>query len=176
MAQGENAALIGIGKVLKAVGLDGLCSVEVFGNTLIECATPFSVHIGQTTEDVFDAVIENIELRNKSAICSFKGVNDRTSAESLRELNIYITEDRLPALGNDEYYHFELEGMDVRYENGERVGIVEAVYNYPSTDALEVRLNDASRVTLPIIPDCVIRIDKKDRTVFIKKEFLEELL
>lgn len=177
MTQDENAALVGIGKILKAVGLDGLCSIEVYGNTLIECATPFSVHLGKTTDNVSDAVIEDIEQRNKTFVCSFKGINDRTAAEALRDLNIYITQDRLPVLGNDEYYHFELEGMDVRYDdNGEQVGVVEAVFNYPSTDALEVRLNDSSKVTLPLIPDCVIRVNKKDRTVFVNKEFLEELL
>jgi len=176
MTQDENAALVGIGRVLKAVGLDGLCSIEVFGNTLIDCATPFSVQLGETTDAVSDAVIKSIELRNKMYVCSFKGITDRDGAESLRDLNIYITQDRLPALGNDEYYHFELEGMDVRYEDGELAGTVQAVYNYPSTDALEVRLKDSARVTLPLIPDCVIRVDKKARSVFVKKNFLEELL
>jgi hypothetical protein len=49
MTQDEYAALVGIGRVLKAVGLEGLCSIEVFGNTLIDCATPFSVQLGERT-------------------------------------------------------------------------------------------------------------------------------
>jgi 16S rRNA processing protein RimM len=176
MGQDDTTELIGIGTILKAVGLDGLCSIEVFGNTLIDVACPFSVHLGHTPENVTDAVIESVESRNKTVVCYFKGVNDRTAAESLRGLNIYITQDRLPTLGNDEYYHFELEGMSVLYENGEQVGVVEAVFNYPSTDALEVRLTDLSRITLPLIPDCVVRVDKKSKSIIIKKEFLEEFL
>jgi hypothetical protein len=61
--------------------------------------------------------------------------------------------------------------MDVRMKMGKLAGTVQAVYNYPSTDALEVRLIDSVRVTLPLIPDCVIRVDKKARSVFVRKIF-----
>ncbi|HEX2956197.1 MAG TPA: ribosome maturation factor RimM [Chitinispirillaceae bacterium] len=177
MVQGENSGLIGIGTILKTVGLGGLCSLEVFGDTLIRSGLPLSVHLGRTTTDVVDATVESLELRNKTVVCTFKGVNDRDAAEALRGLNIYIAQDRLPVLGSDEYYHFELEGMGVYYENGEQVGIVDAVHNYPSTDALDVRLKkDSSMATLPLIPDCVVRVDKKDRKIFVKKDFLDELL
>lgn len=176
MVQGENNGLIGIGTILKAVGLDGLCSVEVFGDTLIRSGLPLSVHLGRTTSDVVDATVESLELRNKTVVCTFKGVNDCDAVEPLRGLNIYIAQDRLPTLGGDEYYHFELEGMGVYYENGEQIGIVDAVHNYPSTDALDVRLNDSSMATLPLIPDCVVRVDKKGKKIFVKKDFLDELL
>lgn len=176
MVQGENSGLIGIGTVLKAVGLDGLCSIEVFGDTLVRSGLPLSVHLGRTTSDVFDATVESLELRNKTVVCTFKGVNDRDTVESLRGLNIYIAQDRLPTLGNDEFYHFELEGMGIYYEDGEQIGIVNVVHNYPSTDALEVRLSDSSMATLPLIPDCVVRVDKKGKKIFVKKDFLDELL
>ena len=176
MLQDKQSEYIEIGGVLKAIGLDGLCSVELYGNTLSDADLPFNLFIGKDLQNLRDAVVCKLEQRNKTVVCLFQDVNDRDAAEALRGLSMYIQQERLPSLDENKFYHFELQGMMVFAQSGEQLGVVESVFNYPSTEALEVRLTDRSMVTVPFLPDCIVQVDKKDKRIVINKGFLEEII
>src|SRR6516164_1749220 len=44
-------------------------------------------------------------------VATLKGVTTRNEAERLNGLELYVARDRLPATGNDEYYHADLIGL-----------------------------------------------------------------
>jgi 16S rRNA processing protein RimM len=176
MFQEKQSGFIEIGRVLKVVGLEGLCSVELYGNTLMNVGLPCQVFLGKDLQNLTSAVIEELTQRNKFIICQFQNVSDRDAAEAIKGLSIFIEQDQLPELDSGEYYHFDLQGLTVYSETGEHLGIVENVSNYPSTDALEVRLNDSSLVVIPFLPDSIIRVDTDRKQIVINKDFLTELL
>lgn len=61
----------------------------------------------------------------------------------------------LPATGEDEYYAFELVGLQVVEETGRPLGIVEAVTPGVANDVLELD----SGVLLPMVEDCIRIVD-----------------
>jgi 16S rRNA processing protein RimM len=68
---------------------------------------------------------------------------------------IEVERDQLPPTGDDEYYAFELVGLQVVEETGRVLGIVKAVSPGVANDVLELD----SEVLLPMVEECVRTID-----------------
>jgi 16S rRNA processing protein RimM len=66
------------------------------------------------------------------------GVAGREAAEALRGVRLYADRARLPATGEDEFYHADLIGLPVQDTGGEVLGRVRAVMNHGASDILEV--------------------------------------
>lgn len=80
-----------------------------------------------------------------------KGVDDRNASESLIGTELYVSRDVLPELEEDEFYHADLIGLDVKLlSSGEIIGKVSGVYNFGAGDVLEIKLKASGK--LEIIP------------------------
>jgi 16S rRNA processing protein RimM len=166
---------IAVGKVIRAVGLEGNCVIDAFGTTLELIDTPFLVMIGKSREDIREFTLEEKFVSNKALVCHFGGIDDRDTAEQLRGLEIFIDESTLPKLEKNEFYHYELEGMDVFTDHNETyIGKVSAVHNFPATDSLEVE-HAGSTVLIPMNRDSIVKIDRKAGRITVNHFFVEDL-
>lgn len=173
----ESDELIAVGKILRAVGLEGFCSVEPFGFTLESLKMPCKVCIGIQENSSKDILLEELDFRPKNLVCRFQGILDKDSAESLRGNTIYVLKSELPSLGQDEYYHFELIGMKVYTDNSdEPIGTVSQVHNFPSADTIEIERSHRDSLLIPLTGESIIRIDKSLQCIIFKHSFVEELL
>jgi 16S rRNA processing protein RimM len=164
-----------VGRVLHAIGLEGYCAIDAFGATLELIDTPSRVMIGKSSEDIRDFTLEEIIVRNKALVCHFGGINDRDAIEQLRGLEIFIDKSTLPKLEKDEFYHYELEGMDVFTDQNEKhIGKVTAVHNFPATDSLEVE-HAGSTILIPMNRDSIVKIDRNAGRVIVNHSFVEDL-
>lgn len=66
------------------------------------------------------------------------GIATREQAEMLRATALYADRDRLPSLPDDEFYHADLIGLEVRDTGGALLGRVRAVHNHGAGDILEI--------------------------------------
>ena len=66
------------------------------------------------------------------------GVATKQEADALRGVGLYADRARLPSLGDDEYYHADLIGLEVRDTGGALLGRVHAVHNHGAGDILEI--------------------------------------
>jgi 16S rRNA processing protein RimM len=66
------------------------------------------------------------------------GVATKEQADALRGTSLYADRDRLPALPDDEFYHADLIGLEVRDPGGVLLGRVAAVHNHGAGDLLEI--------------------------------------
>jgi 16S rRNA processing protein RimM len=66
------------------------------------------------------------------------GVATKEQADALRGTNLYVDRSVLPSLPDDEYYHTDLIGLQVRDTGGALLGTVHAVLNHGAGDMLEV--------------------------------------
>lgn len=67
------------------------------------------------------------------------GVATKEEADALRGTRLYVSRERLPALGDDEFYHSDLIGLEVRDTGGALLGKVIAVHNHGADDIIEVQ-------------------------------------
>jgi 16S rRNA processing protein RimM len=72
-----------------------------------------------------------------------------------RGTELQVERDALPPTGEDEYYAFELEGLEVVEETGRRLGTVKVVSPGVANDVLELD----SGALLPMVEDCIVSVD-----------------
>ena len=103
-----------------------------------------------------------------------KGVEDRTTAEGYIGTGLYIERDKLPSLDEEEFYHADLIGLDVRNNQGESLGEVNAIYNFGAGDILEVKTKDGVLEMLPFNKTFVPTINIKDGYIIVEMMLAEE--
>ena len=98
--------------------------------------------------------------QGKGLVVQLKGVDDRTAAEALAQADILMPKESLPELSDDEYYWYELEGLTVFTQSGERLGQVSYLFETGANDVMVVRGDndaiDKRERLLPFLPDDVI--------------------
>ena len=88
------------------------------------------------------------------------GVTTKEQADALRGTRLYAGRDALPALGEDEFYHADLIGLEVRDTGGTLLGHVRAVHDHGAGDLLEVHGPGLKQtVLLPFTRDVVPTVD-----------------
>jgi 16S rRNA processing protein RimM len=80
-----------------------------------------------------------------------------------------VERDQLPPTAEDEYYAFELVGLDVVEENGRPLGTVRAVTPGVANDVLELD----GDVLLPMVEDCVREVDLDARRIVVAEGFAQ---
>ncbi len=83
--------------------------------------------------------IESIRPAKGFLVVRFKGIADRSAAEGLRNLSLYVPRERLPAPQSDEFYHADLIGLAAVTADGAEVATVVAVHDFGAGDLLELR-------------------------------------
>ena len=78
-----------------------------------------------------------------------------------------VEREALPPTEEDEYYAFELVGLEVVEENGRSLGTVKAVAPGGANDVLELDTDGS----LPMVEDCVRSIDLDTQKIVVAEGF-----
>jgi 16S rRNA processing protein RimM len=82
------------------------------------------------------------------AVIAFEGVRDRDAAEALKGVELFVDRAALPQPDEDEFYHADLIGLEVRDSEGRVLGRVSALHNFGASDVLEFVRADGDSVHL----------------------------
>ncbi len=88
-----------------------------------------------------------------------------------RGAELAVPRRELPALDPDEYYVFELVGLEVVEEGGAVLGHVKDVQPYPANDVLELDTG----LALPLVEDCVREVDVSAGRIVVSAGFVEDV-
>jgi 16S rRNA processing protein RimM len=92
-------------------------------------------------------------------VVRFKGVNDRNAAEALAGTELFVDRSVLPDDGEeDEFYHADLIGLEVRDDTDAVLGKVVAVHNFGGGDILDVTLGGRKGVLIPFTQAAVPQV------------------
>jgi 16S rRNA processing protein RimM len=84
--------------------------------------------------------IETARATTNVLVARIKGIGDRTAAEKLNGVELFVDRDRLPPTGDeDDFYHADLIGLEARLADGTVIGQVTAIPNFGASDLIEVR-------------------------------------
>ncbi len=88
------------------------------------------------------------------------GIDDRDKALALKGLELYVPRDILPEPEDDEFYHADLIGLRVEFEDGTAIGTVRAVHDFGAGDVIELDGEKPWRaVMLPFDRETVPTVD-----------------
>lgn len=79
-----------------------------------------------------------VRVTDKGVVARVDGVADRTAAEALRGIELYVARTKLPQTEQSEYYHADLIGLTAVLQSGEKYGRVSSVQNFGAGDLLEI--------------------------------------
>ncbi|HWE05156.1 MAG TPA: ribosome maturation factor RimM [Rhizomicrobium sp.] len=153
-----------IAAVIGAHGLKGEVKVKTF------TATPDALARYRTLHAKDGRLFTIAQLRPgkaDEAVATLAEVVDRSTAESLRGLELFVKRDALPAPDEDEFYHADLIGLTAMDEADRVIGTIKAIHNYGAGDVIEIARGDGDSVMLPFVKDFVPVIDLKAGRVVI---------
>ena len=105
-------------------------------------------------------------------ILKLQETNSRNDSEKLRDKELFISEDSLPVLDNNQAYYFELEGLIVKNLENVNLGIIKEILETNANDVLVIEPTensfDEKERLVPYIKDNVVKeINKKDKSILI---------
>jgi 16S rRNA processing protein RimM len=161
--KGSNRILLG--RIAGAHGIRGEVIIHAYTEPPENIAAygPLSDEAGARTFR-----IESARATAKGVVARLAGVADRTAAEALKGIDLYVDRDRLPPAAEGEYYHADLIGLAAVDAKGQRIGEIVAVQNYGAGDLLEIRLTGTRQTELiPFTDASVPEVDVAAKRVVV---------
>jgi 16S rRNA processing protein RimM len=150
--------LVQVGRVGRPHGLDGSFVVEDASEDPERFAAGARVYVGDRP-----AKIEESKRAGGRLIV-------RLDSEAERGKPLQVPRATLPAPGKDEYYVFQLVGLEVEEEEGGRcLGRVQDVAPGVANDVLELDTG----ISLPLVEDCVLSVDLGRGRILVAQGFAE---
>jgi 16S rRNA processing protein RimM len=154
---GEAAGpLICIGVITGAQGVRGAVRIKSF-TALPEDVAAYGPVADETGQRIF--ALHPVGRAKGVVIATISGVVDRDAAERLKGVRLYVARDKLPAPGEEEYYHADLIGLAAVLRDGTLLGRVRAVHEYGAGDSLEVARESGGTVIVPFTRAAVPEVD-----------------
>ena len=110
--------------------------------------------------------IEDSRIQGKKIIVKLDGIEDRDSAEDLKNKEILVSRIDLPKLEENTFYWNDLLDLPVLDQKGKQIGKVDSLFETGSNDVLVVVNENKERFLVPFIMDKVIK------KVDLVKEFI----
>jgi 16S rRNA processing protein RimM len=155
---GTDRVLLGV--VAAPHGVRGLVRIKSFTEDPMSVAAygPLSDETGKK-----EYRVEALSVARGAVLARIEGVADRTAAEAVRGLRLYVERERLPATGEREWYEADLVGLAVVGTDGRNWGKVVAFHDFGAGSVMEV----SGGVMLPFTNDTVPEIDVEGGKIVI---------
>jgi len=157
-----------IGKILDTFGLEGELKVKPY-MPLEFFEGLVRVYLKRKGGDYVPFELEWIDFMNDKVILKFKGYDSIDAAQQFKGAKVYLPKEDLPSLEEDEFYAYELVGMEVETDKGKKLGKVVRVQDMGPYDALVV---EGEKIMIPFISDIVLEVDKEKRKIIVKEELI----
>jgi len=152
---GATDGLVCLGAIAGAFGVKGEVRLKSF------CAEPERIadYGPLVAEDGRAFTVTALRPIKGAFAARLSGVADRDAAEALKGVRLHAPRDRLPALGDDEFYHADLIGLEVVDAGGATVGRVKAVLDHGAGDILEIARPGRSELLVPFTRTAAPTVD-----------------
>lgn len=152
---------IAVGYILGAHGLEGELKVDSLSDNPERFRTGAVFRAGDSS-----ITIQSLRAHRGALLLRVEGINTRDAAEELGGLLLEVPESDLGPLEQDEYYRFQLIGLEVRDTEGTVLGTLEEVLETGANDVYIVR-DDESELLVPAIESVVKNVDLAAGTMVI---------
>lgn len=111
--------------------------------------------------------LDKAEIQNNDLLrCKFEGVDDQTTAKSLVGKSLYLLEENLPPLEENQFYFHEIIGYKIIDQEKGELGKIEKVLEYSTSNLFSIPVGD-KEILIPISDETIIKVDKKAEEIHV---------
>lgn len=118
--------------------------------------------------DLIPYIIEKSLVKGNKWVVKFEGIDTEEAARSLTGSKVYLPDDLLPALNDDQFYFHEVIGYTVIDKVKGEIGTIQDVYsNGPQNLFSVLYTNGISEILIPISDELIEKLDKPNNTIYV---------
>ncbi len=157
-----------IGKVVDTFGVRGelkvlpLAPEEVFENL-------GKVYFKRSGGGYVPFRVEGVRGHGDFFLVKLEGYDSLSDVEQFRGAHLFLPEEELPERGEEEFYAYELVGMEVWTDKGRRLGKVKRVEDFGVYDML---ILEDEKTMIPFVGDIVLAVDREHGRIEIREEMV----
>ena len=155
-----------VGQIVNTFGINGFVKVYPYVDDISRFDNLKKVHIKLKKEEK-ELQIEEVKYQKNMVLVKFKGIETVENAEKLR--NSFVEIDRADAIPLEEgqYFIADLLGLDVFLDTGEKLGVLEDIYNTGSSDIYVVKNELGKQFLLPYIDEVIKQINLEEGKIIV---------
>jgi 16S rRNA processing protein RimM len=160
----ENLLLIG--RVIRPHGLKGLLRIISYAESGESFLRAGRVLLKPGSSEMSEFKVASITASGKAILLSLEGISSMDAAERYRGAEILIPKSALRKEADDEFFWFELIGLDVYLKSGRFIGILKEIINTGSNDIYVVKDGEKEHL-IPALHGVVLRIDPAEKRMLV---------
>ena len=158
--------LISIGKVVKPFGVKGEMKIEPMTDFPERFKDLSRVYLVSPAGKEIVCEVKTVRYAGDAPLLVFSGYDSPEKAKVLNGWFVKVPEADLVPLPEGQYYWYELIGMEVISEGGEKLGTIVDIFETGSNDVYVMK-RGKQEVYLPATKEVIKRIDRKAKQMVI---------
>lgn len=153
-----------VGKLTKTHGLKGEMAIWLDVDYPEEYEDLESILVEMKGE-LIPYFVEEIQIRANKSIIKFEDVDSIEEAQKLINCDLYLPNENLEELDDDQFYYHEIIGFDIVDDTQGKLGKVTAVYTAEAQDLIAMHyLNQ--EILIPVSDEIVKTIDREKKELY----------
>ena len=120
-----------------------------------------------TGREMLPLTVSSVKHFKGMVILKFEGFDSINDIEKYKGAELYVDREHALPLAENEYYIADILGAEVWSDEGEKIGILSEVLTTGANDVFEVKRPHEKNALFPVIPECVLSVDTKEKKVVV---------
>jgi 16S rRNA processing protein RimM len=155
-----------IGKVIKTHGLRGHLKVLPYGETFSTLSAEEKITANLPDGTSLTLTVAEIRPHQKTFLLISREIDSVEEAHHLVGAELCVPESRLPPTESNEFYWYQLIGLEVVDTEGQKLGTLEEIIETGSNDVYVVR-RGREEILVPAIEEVVREVDLQRRLMTV---------
>lgn len=153
-----------VGKLTKTHGLKGEMAIWLDVDYPEEYEDLESILVEMKGE-LIPYFVEEIQIRANKSIIKFEDVDSIEAAQKLINCDLYLPNENLEELDDDQFYYHEIIGFDIIDDTKGKLGVVAAVYTAEAQDLIAMNYQN-QEILIPVSDEIVKTIDRERKELY----------
>ncbi len=165
MPEASSGSLLLVGKVIGPHGLGGLLRIWAYARSEASFLDAGTVMLRSVSGETREYTVTYIRPHKNAFLMRLKGLRSIDEAIEYRGAGIFVSKEAV-ARSDDEYFWYELLGLEVYLDTGRYLGIISRILPTKAHDIYVVKVGN-KEVCIPAIYEVVKEIDIANKRMVI---------
>lgn len=161
-------SLVAIGKVLKPHGVYGEIRTLILTDFPERFEETEQVYLVSPRQRVLLFDVESVRYHSNWILLKLVDIDTPEDVGLFRNWLVSVPEDELVELEEGEYWHFQLEGLQVFDPNGTLLGTFREVIETPGHDIYAITTPTGGELLIPAVEEYIISVDLENKKIVAK--------